>query len=76
MHPICINQQMQIHSLVANIRFKLSPNLQIAVGPSISHVSLDKDSNFYKPEYYFLNHKIDQKNRLVIGARAALSVNF
>ena len=74
--PVSKNQLMQIQSFTANIRFNLLPHLQIAAGPSISHVYAEKDSYFYQPDYSFLNHKIDSKNRLVIGARAALSVNF
>ena len=76
MQPVSKNQQMQIQSFAANIRFKLSPHLQIAAGPSISHIWSEKDSYLYQPEYHFLNHSINSKNRLVIAARAALSVNF
>jgi hypothetical protein len=74
--PFSRDNQMQIHSFAGNIRFKISSNLQIAAGPSISHIYLYNGNDLYKPEYNFVNHKINDKNRLVIGARAALSVNF
>ena len=76
MHPVSEESHIQIQSFAANIRIRLLPNLQIAAGPSISHVYMYNDNYSYKPEYYIINHKINHKNRLVIGARAALSVNF
>jgi hypothetical protein len=76
MHPISEDYHSQIQSFAANIRFKISPNLQIAAGPSISHVYFDNEMYYEKPEYSFLNHSINAKNRLVIAARAALTVNF
>jgi hypothetical protein len=76
MHPISENYHMSIQSLVANVRFKISPNLSVAAGPSISHIYSGNDKYVYKPEYSFVNYRIDRKNQLVVSARAALSVNF
>ena len=75
--PIGINYHMQIQSLVGNISYKLSPHMQIAAGPSISHIYTENENNLYNPRYYFLNTSvINNRNRIVVGARAALSINF
>lgn len=70
------DNQMQLQSFVGNIRYKLSPNLQIAAGPSVTHVYMDKSEYSYKPMYAIVNHQINPKNRLVVGAGVAISVNF
>ena len=76
MHPISESYNMEIQSLVGNIRYQLSPHLQIAIGPSIAHIYAKSENDFYKPAFYFVKHQIDHKNRLVVGARAALCINF
>ena len=75
-HPVSKDQQTHIQSLTGNIRFNILPNIQLAAGPSISHIYSERNDYYYKPEYYFLHHRIDQKNRLVVSTRAALSVSF
>jgi hypothetical protein len=70
------NTNQQMISLVGNIRYKLFSVVQIAVGPSAVWISSSKGEELYKPEYSIVNRKIDDRNRLFIGARAALSVNF
>jgi len=74
--PIGKDFQLQFHSFVGNIGYQLSPHLQIAAGPSVTHVYSDKSDYFYKPAYSIVNHQINSHNRLVVGARIALGVNF
>jgi hypothetical protein len=76
MQPISKDNKTQISSFAANLRYQIAPHLQIAAGPSFSHVYSDNDIYLYKPKYHILNHKINPKNQLVLGFRAALSVSF
>jgi len=76
MQPVSKDNQTQISSFVVNLRYQIAPHLQIAAGPSFSHVYSDNDSYSYKPKYYLINHEINHKNQLVLGFRAALSVSF
>ena len=76
MHPVSKEYQTQIQSFAGNFLYKLSPHLQLAAGPSVAHVFSDNDEYTYKPVFHILDHRIDSKNRLVIGFRAAISVNF
>jgi hypothetical protein len=74
--PVSKGNQMQIQSFVGNFRFKISPNLQIAAGPSLMHAYFYDGYSSYKPVYSFINYSINDKNRFLVGARAELSVNF
>ena len=76
MYPVSKEPQTQIQSFVGNFRYKLTPHLQLAAGPSVAHVFSDNDEYTYKPVFHILDHRFDSKNRLVIGFRAAISVNF
>ena len=75
-HPVYKNNLTQISSFVGYFRCKLSPNMQIAAGPSVVHVYTGSDKFSYQPIYSIVNYRIDYKNQLVVSARAALSVNF
>jgi hypothetical protein len=70
------NANQQMLSLVGNFRYELFSAVQIAVGPSVVWMHSSKGEDLYKPVYSIVNQKIDNNNRLLIGARAALSVNF
>ncbi|MDR3308583.1 MAG: hypothetical protein LBS80_01350 [Tannerella sp.] len=76
MNPIGKNNHQQMLSLVGSFRYELFSAVQIAVGPSAVWMYSSKGEDLYKPEYSIANRKIDNNNRLLIGVRAALSVNF
>jgi hypothetical protein len=77
MQPLGINYHSQIQSITANIRYKITPHLQIAAGPSIAHIYAENENNLFKPDYSFVNSTIiNHRNQLVVSARAALSINF
>jgi hypothetical protein len=69
------NANQQMISLVGNFRYELFSAVQIAVGPSVVWMSSEGE-DLYKPIYSIVNRKIDNHNRLLIGARAALSINL
>ena len=74
--PVSKDNLTQISSFVLNLRYQIAPHLQLAAGPSLSHVFSDNDSYLYKPKYHIIHHRIDHKNQLVLGFRAALSIIF
>lgn len=74
--PVSKDNQVQISTFVGNFRFKLSPHLSIAAGPSVIHAYINDEYASYKPVYSIVDHPLNSKNRLLVSARAALSVNF
>lgn len=66
----------QFLSFTGNFRYNLCSHLQIAIGSSITWEHSDKEGKLFDPVYSIINHKINDKNRLVVGARAALSFDF
>jgi len=76
LNPIGKNVQQQMLSLVGNFRYELFPAVQIAVGPSLVWMSFSKGEDLYSPNYSLATHTIDNHNRLLVGLRAALSINL
>jgi len=70
------NTRQQFTSLVGNFRYQIGTHLRIAVGPSVVWQQSDNKGDLYDPIYRIVNYKIDDKNRLLVGARAALGVDF
>ncbi len=62
-------------SLALNIRYSISPNFQIAFGPSIVQLSYQKNG-YESPFFKFGRYEINDRNSLVFGARVALTYNF
>jgi len=80
-NPVSNNAHQRFLSLVGNFRYQFLPHFQIAVGPSVTWEYANKKysnkkGDLYDPIYSIVNQKIDDRNRLVVGARAALSVDF
>jgi len=77
LNTISRDNNLQIQSFVGNIRCQITPQLSIAAGTSVIHsYYYDGRNSSYKPVYSIVNHEINNKNRLFVGARAALTVNF
>jgi hypothetical protein len=70
------NANQQMLSLVGNFRYELFSGAQIAVGPSVVWMRSSEGEGLYRPVYSIVNRKIDNNNRLLIGVRAALSINL
>jgi hypothetical protein len=66
-----------VTSLATNIRYSLSPRIQLAVGLSAVWLNHGVDRNIYDPPFFaWMNREIDSRNRLLGGARLAVSYNF
>jgi len=74
-----INSKNYSHRFLAfagNFRYNLNSRFQVAAGPSLVWEHSGQSGKLFDPVYSIINNKIDDKNRLVIGARAALSFDF
>jgi hypothetical protein len=76
MYPPDKNSHQQTVSLVGNVRYALSSSLQIAAGPAVTWIHSYKGENPYEPVFSIVNYTPDHANRLLPGARVALSVHF
>lgn len=71
------NNNTNTVTLVTNIRYSISPKLQIATGPSVVWLNYSQGENIYDPPFFSLiNNEINDRNRLLVGMRIALSFNF
>lgn len=76
LNPVGKNTQQQITSFAGNFRYTIWSNLQVALGPSVVWQHSSQGETLYDPIYSIFNHEINNKNRLLIGARAAVSCSF
>lgn len=74
--PLGRGNSQQFLALAGNFRYRLGANFQIALGPSVVWEHSDKKGGLYEPIYSIINQKIDDRNHLLIGARAALSLDL
>jgi hypothetical protein len=74
--PLNYDHGMQISSLACNLSYQITPFLQISAGPSVTHAYFGKAETQFKPAYHFIDHKINDKNRLILSARAAIGITF
>jgi hypothetical protein len=65
-----------LSSFACNLSYQITPFLQIAAGPSVTHAWFQNAESPYKPVYRFIDYKINDKNRLIVSAGAALSIHF
>lgn len=66
-----------IHSLDLNVRYRIVEGLQVAAGPNIGWVNNCNHTAIYeKPFFSFFNREVDANNRIIVGARVAISYSF
>jgi len=66
----------QILSLVPLFGFKLGKYFSITAGPSVSWVHTYDNSPLEKPIFKIEEYSIDEKNNIIVGAKAALRIHF
>lgn len=66
-----------VTNLAANVRYSISPRFQVATGISAVWINHQQGKNLYDPPFYsIINHEINNRNRILMGARIALSYSF
>ena len=66
-----------VTTLVTNLRYSISPRLQLATGLSAVWLNYQRDQNMFDPPFFsWLNHEINARNRILGGVRIAVSYNF
>lgn len=66
-----------VTNLAANIRYNMSSRFQVATGLSAVWINHQQGKNLYDPPFYsIINHEINNRNRILMGARIALSYSF
>jgi len=76
MHSLSSNRS-RATTFAANFRYSINSKLQVAAGLSAAWLNYQQGQNaFEKPLFSFLNHEINDRNRILTGARIALSYNF
>ncbi len=73
------NNSKMTTTLAANIRYSISSRFQVAAGLSavwLNDMTKNEDNLYDPPFFALVNQKIDANNRILLGARVAVSFNF
>lgn len=72
-----INNNANTTIAATNVRYSINSKLQLAAGLSAVWLNYPQGENMYDPPFFSLvNHEINTRNRILAGARIALSFNF
>ena len=63
-------------SFIPSFGIKLGNHFSISAGPAVTWTYVHNDAKQQEPFFHIYKHTIDEKNSLVIGARAALRFIF
>jgi hypothetical protein len=68
-----INERFQHYlGVVSSFGFAISSNISVAAGPSLVWMYVDNDKGVETPFYHVAEHSINERNKLIVGARMAL----
>jgi hypothetical protein len=66
----------EIYGLTTQLGFALNRRLHLSLGPSLVWLNRESREYFYDPLFYFYEYRVDDKNKIVMGARISLKYNF
>ncbi len=71
------NNNSNTTTLATNVRYSINSKLQLAAGLSAVWLNYPQGENMYdQPFFSLINHEINVRNNILVGARIALSFNF
>jgi hypothetical protein len=71
------NNESNTAKLATNVRYSINSKLQLAAGLSAVWLNYPQGENMYDhPFFSLINHEINVRNSILVGARIALSFNF
>jgi hypothetical protein len=66
----------EIYGLTTQLGFALIRRLNLSFGPSLVWLNRESHESFYDPLFYFYEYRVDDKNKIVMGARISMKYNF
>jgi hypothetical protein len=66
----------QLHTFIPYFGYNINRNFSVVAGPSITWAYNNDGEDILKPFFAFLNREINERNRIILGARAAVRYRF
>jgi hypothetical protein len=66
----------EIYGLTTQLGFALNRRLHLSFGPSLVWLNRESQEYYYDPLFYFYEYRVNDKNKIVMGARISMKYNF